>query len=175
MLRYLAGTADYGILYGSATGLEAYCDADYAGDIDSRRSTTGYLFLLNGGAISWSSRLQQTVAASTTEAEYMAAAASIKEALWMRRLLAELGHDPGTILIKADSQSAIKLLKNPIVSMRSKHIDVIYHFARERVARNDVAFVYVRTDHMAADSLTKALPAPKFTFCRTAMGVIPHN
>lgn len=175
VLRYLAGTTDYGILYGSTTGLEAYCDADYAGDIDSRRSTTGYLFMLNGGAISWSSRLQQTVAASTTEAEYMAAAAAIKEALWMRRLLAELSHDPGTIVIKADSQSAIKLLKNPIISMRSKHIDVIYHFARERVARKDVAFEYIRTDHMAADSLTKALPAPKFVFCRTAMGVISHS
>ena len=156
----------------NASGLEAYCDADYAGDIDTRRSTTGYVFTLNGGAISWSSRLQQTVAASTTEAEYMAAAAAIKEALWLRRLLSELGLDPGTILIKADNQSAIKLLKNPIVSMRSKHIDVIYHFARERVARKDVAFEYIRTDYMVADSLTKALPAAKFTCCRTAMGII---
>lgn len=175
VLRYLAGTANYGIMFGNSDGLEAYCDADYAGDLDSRRSTTGYLFTLNGGAISWSSRLQQTVAASTTEAEYMAAAAAIKEALWMRRLLAELGQDPGTIAIKADSQSAIKLLKNPIISMRSKHIDVIYHFARERVAKKDVAFEYIRTDYMAADSLTKALPASKFDFCRTAMGVIPHS
>ena len=175
LLRYLAGTPEYGIMFGQSSGLEVYCDADYAGDLDSRRSTTGYVFTLNGGAISWSSRLQQTVAASTTEAEYMAAAAAIKEALWMRRLLSELGLDPGTILIKADSQSAIKLLKNPIVSMRSKHIDVIYHFARERVARKDVAFDYIRTDFMVADSLTKALPAAKFNLCRTEMGVIPHT
>jgi ribonuclease HI len=175
VLRYLVGTADYGILFGSSSGLETYCDADYAGDTDSRRSTTGYVFILNGGAISWSSRLQQTVAASTTEAEYMAAAAAIKEALWMRRLLSELGQDPGTVLIKADSQSAIKLLKNPIISMRSKHIDVIYHFARERVMRKDVAFEYIRTEYMAADSLTKAVPTSKFNLCRTAMGVISHH
>jgi len=168
VLRYLAGTANYGILFGSSAGLEAYCDADYAGDIDSRRSTTGYVFILNGGAISWSSRLQQTVAASTTEAEYMAAAAAVKEALWMRRLLSELGEDLSSIMIKADSQSAIKLLKNPIISMRSKHIDVIYHFARERVARKDVAFEYIRTDYMVAHALTKALPSAKFALCRTA-------
>lgn len=175
VLRYIAGTADYGIMFGTSTRLDTYCDADYAGDIDSRRSTTGYVFILNGGAISWSSRLQQTVAASTTEAEYMAAASAIKEALWMRRLLSELGQDIGTIDIKADNQSAIKLLKNPIISMRSKHIDVIYHFARERVARKDVSFEYIRTDHMVADSLTKALPTSKFNFCRSAMGVQTSN
>lgn len=171
VLRYLAGTRDYGIMFGTSEGLEVYCDADYAGDVDTRRSTTGYAFILNGGVISWSSRLQQTVAASTTEAEYMAAASAIKEALWMRRLLTELGQDPGTITIKADSQSAIKILKNPIISMRSKHIDVIYHFARERVARKDVAFAYVRTEDMVADGLTKPLPRSKFNMCRMAMGI----
>ena len=172
VLRYLAGTATHGITYSAGKpALEVYCDADYAGDVDSRRSTTGYVFTLNGGAISWSSRLQQTVAVSTTEAEYMAAAAAIKEALWMRRLLTNLGHDPGTITIRADSQSAIKLLKNPIFSMRSKHIDVIYHFARERVARKDVAFQYIKTDAMVADALTKPLPTSKFQYCRNAMGI----
>ena len=174
VLRYLAGTANYGITFGAGgPGLEAYCDADYAGDIDTRRSTTAYVFILNGGAISWSSRLQQTVAASTTEAEYMAAAAAIKEALWLRTLLGNLGQPIQTIPMLADSQGAIKLLKNPVFSMRSKHIDVIYHFARERVARNDVSFSYIKTDHMVADSLTKPVPATKFDYCRTAMGITP--
>jgi predicted amino acid dehydrogenase len=81
LLRYVAGTSNYGITFGgSSLNLQAYCDADYAGDIDTRRSTTGYVYMLDGGAISWSSRLQPTVAASTTEAEYMAAAYAIKEA-----------------------------------------------------------------------------------------------
>jgi hypothetical protein len=129
------------------------------------------VFIMNGGAISWSSKRQQTVAASTTEAEYMAAAHTVKEALWLRKLLYDFKLDAGTILIRADNQSAIKLLKNPISSVRSKHIDVIYHFARERVARKEVAFQYVRTEHMIADALTKALPEAKHAYCRAGMGV----
>lgn len=172
ILRYIAGTTNYGITYGSSNLiLEAYCDADFAGDIDTRRSTTGYVFILGGGAISWSSRLQPTVAASTTEAEFMAAAYSIKESLWLRTLLSELNIKTGTIDINTDSQSAIKLLKNPVFSMRSKHIDVIYHFARERVMRKDVAFKYISTNKMVADALTKPLPSAKFSFCRSEMGM----
>lgn len=171
VLRYLAGTSTYGITYGPGSSLELYCDADYAGDIDTRRSTTGYVSILNGGAVSWSSRLQPTVAASTTEAEYMAAASAVKEALWLRNLLTDLGLSYPTISIKADSQSAIKLLKNPVFSMRSKHIDVIYHFARERVTRKDVSFSYTKTEGMVADALTKPVPKIKFDFCRSSMGI----
>ena len=138
---------------------------------DTRRSTSGYVFILNGGAISWASRLQPTVAASTTESEYIAAATAIKEGLWLRKLFQDLGLNLDTINIYADSQTALKLLKNPIVSNRSKHIDVIHHFARERVARNEVTFEYISTDTRVADSLTKAVPTNKFNFCRTGMGL----
>ena len=172
ILRYLAGTSNYGIVFNAGDPiLDVYCDANYAGCIDTRRSTTGYLFTLNGGAITWSSRLQVTVAASTTEAEYMAAAATVKEALWLRKLLTDLGIDAACIDIKSDSQSAIALLKNPVVFLRSKHIDVIHHFARERVARGEVNFTYIPTGSMAADCLTKPVPTAKFKFCCTAMGL----
>ena len=154
VLRYLAGTKDHGVCFGGSQAefeVVGYCDADYAGDLDTRRSTTGYVFICNGGAISWSSRLQQTVAVTTTEAEYMAAAAAVKEALWLKTILADLHMGNNSIAIHADNQGAIKLLKNPITSMRSKHIDVMYHFARERVARKEVAFVFVSTAEMVAD------------------------
>lgn len=93
--------------------------------------------------------------------------------LWLRTLLSDLGVKTDTITINADNQGAIKLLKNPVFSMRSKHIDVIYHFARERVTRKDVTFKYIpsNTTEMVADALTKPLPAAKLAFCRTAMGI----
>jgi hypothetical protein len=98
VVRYLAGTAEHGILFGgSDTPLEGHCDADFAGDADSRRSTTAYVFLMFGGAVSWSSRLQPTVAASTVDAEYLSAAQVVKEALWFRKLGDDLGLDFGTV------------------------------------------------------------------------------
>ena len=123
--------------------------------------------------ITWQSKRQPTVAASTTEAEYMAAAAAVKEGLWLRKLAAELELLDGGLAvdIMADNQSAIKLLRNPISSLRSKHIDVVHHFARERVLRKEVTFTYTATNTMVADILTKALTGDKFTFCVKAMGM----
>lgn len=165
VLRYLYGTSDFGLHFGTgAPGVLGYCDSDYAADLDTRRSTTAYVFLLHGGTISWCSRRQPTVAVSTTEAEYMAAAAAVKEALWLRSLLTEFGFKNITLPIRADNQGAIKLLKNPVFSQRSKHIDVIYHFARERVALKDVSFDYIPTAEMLADALTKAVPKVKLDF-----------
>lgn len=182
VVRYLLSTTDYGVIYGvssssassssnTGTGLIGFCDADYAGDLDTRRSTTGYVFMLNGGAISWQSKLQPTVAASTAEAEYMAAAAAVKEGLWLRKLLTDLGSSTTCVKILADNQSAIKLLRNPISSVRSKHIDIAHHFARERVMRKEVSFSYVSTSDQLADIFTKALPRMKFEECVAGMGV----
>ncbi len=168
----MAGTTDYGLKFGGGNiGLTGYCDADYGGDLDTRRSTTGYVYLLHGGAITWSSKRQATVAASTTEAEYISAAQAVKEALWLRNLLIDLNMDMGAIKIYADNQSAIKLLKNPVLSARSKHIDIIYHFARERVARKEVVFEYIKTEHMLADMFTKAVPKAKFVYCCAGIGI----
>jgi hypothetical protein len=174
VVRYLAGTLTYGIIFGGpdSTDVVGYCDADYAGDVDARRSTGGYVFIMNGAAITWQSKRQATVAASTTEAEYISAASAGKGSLWLKQLLSDLGVAPGTISIRADNQSAIKLLRNPVASTRSKHIDVAHHFARERVARKEVAFEFVATDQQIADIMTKALPKNKHVFCCDGMGVV---
>jgi hypothetical protein len=140
--------------------------------VDTRRSTTAYVFLLSGGAVSWSSKLQPTVAVSTTEAEYMAAASAVKEALWLRKLIVEFDYDcTGPVLTSCDNQAALKLLVSPVVSARSKHIDVLHHFARERVARKEVRFVYCNTGDMIADCLTKPLPKDKLLKCCKGMGL----
>jgi hypothetical protein len=173
VLRYLASTRDMGIEYGSGGGLQGYADADFAGNVDNRRSTTGYVFTLNGGAVSWGSKLQPTVAVSTTEAEYMAAGAAVKEALFLRKLGPELGLqlDAGGVSIRGDNTAALALLVNPISSERSKHIDVLHHFARERALRKEVVFSYIATQEMVADALTKALVPALFIACREGMGV----
>jgi Reverse transcriptase (RNA-dependent DNA polymerase) len=174
VLRYLKGTHTWGITFARGGGeFVGYCDASFADDVDTRRSTTGYVFLLGGGAVSWSSKVQQTVALSTAEAEYMAAASAVREALWLRKVLGDLGlQHTHPIPIKSDSQCAIKLLINPITSVRSKHIDVLHHFARERVARREVSFAYCRTECMIADCLTKAVPEHKFLSCSQSMGLV---
>jgi transposase InsO family protein len=172
VLRYLAATADYTLSFGGTDlNLCGYSDADFAADVDTRRSVTGYVFTLGGGAISWSSKRQATVAASTTEAEYVAASSTVKEALWLRNLLANMGAACSTVQLKGDNQAALKLLRNPISSVRTKHIDIAHHFVRERVARNEVCFTYLSTDKMVADALTKALPQDKLKFCCLGMGL----
>jgi hypothetical protein len=118
---------------------------------------------MHGGAVSCLSRLQPTVAALTVEAEYMGAAAAVKEALWFRKLARDIGLEIGGVQILCDNQGAMKLLKHPIASQRSKHIDVLHHFARERVARREVEFVYCPTSEMAANFFTKAVPVRKFS------------
>lgn len=138
----------------------------------ARKSTTGYAFMLGRGAVSWSSKRQPTVAVSTTEAEYMSAAHATKEALWLQLLLSELGSPAQTIVIRCDNQGAIKLLKNPVISQRSKHIDVIYHFVREHVESQDVLFEYVSTQDMVADVLTKPVPKAKHELCCNELGMV---
>ena len=172
VIRYLSHTSDKGITFrGSDLTLKGYCDADYAGDVDTRKSTTGYVYNLNGGAISWNSKRQPTVAVSTTEAEYMSAASAVKEGVWLRKLFYSLDIPISTIDIYCDNQSAIKLLKNPIFSVRSKHIDIAHHFARERVQRKEVTFHYISTNEMAADIMTKVLPLNKHEACCDMMGM----
>ena len=171
VLRYVKGTAEYGITYGRNKELFGYADSDWASDRDSRRSTTGYVFMLNQGAVSWKSRLQPTTAASSVEAEYMSAASATREAMWLRTLMADFDLGIGAVRIWDDSQGAIGLIRNPIMSDRSKHIDVMHHFVREKEQHGHVSFKYCPTDSMVADMLTKPLPVAQFVKFRLSMGV----
>eukprot|EP00873_Tetraselmis_striata_P038072 jgi/Tetstr1/458336/TSEL_004301.t1 len=161
VLRYLKGTKTLGLTFsgGKADGLlHGYCDADWAGDVVSRRSTTGFVFMLCGAAVSWKSQLQATVALSTAEAEYMALCAAVCEALFLRELLRELccAQSEATVIFE-DNQSCIALTSNPMTNGRSKHIAIKYHFTREKVLSGEVAIEYCPTAQMVADALTKAL------------------
>jgi hypothetical protein len=165
MLRYLKKTVQYGLLYGGTSddmALKGYSDSDFAADPDRRRSTGGYVFIYAKGAISWSSKLLTTVASSTMEAEYMAAAWAVKEALWLRKLMTSLSQVSGVqLMILVDNQSALALMRNPCNHARAKHIDVGHHFIRERIMRGEVAVQYCPTDQMLADGMTKALGQSK--------------
>eukprot|EP00170_Pyropia_yezoensis_P005005 contig_20362_g5019 len=155
--------------------LEACCDANFAADRETRRSTTGWLFCWNGAAVSWCSRRQQTVSTSTAEAEYIAAAAVTKEALWFCKLLVDLGEPLTKIKIGEDNNACLAMVSNPEGTGRAKHIDIAHHMARDRVARREVAFYRLPTTEMAADGFTKPLPVAAFAACRSRVGVRAHR
>lgn len=162
VIKYLAGPRDYGICFGGSETfnrqLNGYSDADYAADIDTRRSTSGFVFTLNGGPVSWTSRRQPIVALSTMESEYIAASDASREATWLRILLKELGIEQNKPTpIWCDNESAISLAKNPNSHKRFKHIDVRYHYIREQVMKKVVNMSYINTKSQLADILTKAL------------------
>ena len=166
VFRYLAGTRTRGIQYGGADNMElsGYTDADWAGDHDSAKSTSGYVFTLNGGAISWKSSKQKSIAKSTCEAEYMGQSEAAQEAIWARSLLSELGESlTGPTPLFGDNQGAIALAKNPVDHKRTRHINVSYHFVKELISNRTLTLTYLSTNAMVADGLTKALTPHKFT------------
>jgi hypothetical protein len=144
--------------------------------MDTRRSTTGYIVMLNNGAIAWKSRRQPTVALSTMESEYMALTDATKELKWIRSLLAELGYSNGKsdepTELFSDNQGAIALAKNPVSHSRAKHIDIRHHFVREAIQDNIIWVQYIPTAEMTADSLTKALGREKHEKCTARMGIL---
>ena len=128
ILRYLRDSTNLKLCFGkSDPALVAYTDADWAEDVDSRKSTLGYLITYARGVVSWQSKLQKCVALSTTEAEFIAATEASKELLWLKKFVRELGFDQGKYVLFCDNQSAIHLSKHTCFHSRSKHIDVRYH------------------------------------------------
>ena len=165
LLSYLNTTRDRGIKYmasQSINQIEVYCDADYANDKTSRRSRTGYVTLLNNGAVSWRSHLQQRVSLSSTEAEYYAASEGCMEAAWFRQFLSEIGRPQSRVNLFEDNQSTICLANNPVADFKTKHIEIRHHYMRECVAYGELVMVKIHTNEQIADLLTKNLPSVSF-------------
>ena len=163
VLHYLKGTQALGITYGLIpdTTILGFSDADWGADIVDRRSVSGYIYTTAGGAISWSSKKQPTVALSSMEAEYMALTHATKEALWLRTLATDLGFNiTGPMSIQTDNQSAIAFAHNDQFHPRSKHIDIRHHFVRERIISNEIQVTHCASEDNSADLLTKALARP---------------
>lgn len=174
VLRYLRGTLDYGIWYkrGGRGELQIYTDIDFAGDVESRKSTSGYVFLMDDAAVAWLSKKQPIVTLSTTEAEYVAASVCACQAVWFKRVLEELGHrvKEGTI-IWCDNTSTIKLSKNPVFHGRCKHIGVRFHFLRELVNNGEIRLEHCDSQEQVADIFTKPLRREVFEDLRDKLGI----
>jgi len=175
VLRYLRGSAELGITYSTGadqaadTVLVGYADASYGTVPHSRRSITGYVFMVANGAVSWKTKVQPTVALSTAEAEYMAACAAVQEAKFLRNVLADFGFAQPPTVINEDNQPAINIAENRLTSHRTKHIDIKYHFIREAIIEGIIKLQYIPTAEQLADIFTKILPAPQMAKLRDAI------
>ncbi|CAA7015068.1 unnamed protein product [Microthlaspi erraticum] len=141
--------------------VKGYCDSDYAGDQDNRRSISGMVFTAGGNVVSWKLSLQRIVALSSTEAEYIALSEAVKEGVWLKRFAEELGFPQDSVEIHCDSQSAIALSKNAVHHERTKHVAVKYHFIRDLISCGEVQVLKIPTAYNPADIFTKVLPVFK--------------
>ena len=176
ILKYLRRTKDLFLVYGVEEELivKGYTDASFQTDKDDSRSQSGYVFCLNGGAVSWKSSKQDTVADSTTEAEYIAASDAAKEAVWIKKFITELGIVPSIVDpvdLYCDNNGAIAQAKEPRSHQRSKHILRRFHLIREIIDRGDVKICRVPTDDNIADPLTKPLAQRKHEFHTRSAGI----
>ena len=169
IFQYLKETRDLSLVYGGKReDLLGWVDADGASQ-EHRRAISGYVFMVDGGAISWSSKKQELVTLSTTEAEYVAATHAAKEGMWLRALFGEI-FPPATInkptTIYGDNKSAIALAHTGQYHARTKHIDICYI-----INAGSIKLIYCPTNEQTADTLTKALPSTKVKHFATAMGL----
>ena len=176
IFKYLRRTKDMFLIYGGEEELVAKCyvDASFDTDPDDSKSQSGYIFVMNGGAVSWRSSKQPVVAGSSTEAEYVAASEAAQEGVWMKEFISELGVVPSALdpmVIYCDNNGAIANAKEPRSHKNSKHIKRRFHSIREHVKDGDIKICKVHTDLNVADPLTKALPRAKHDQHQNSMGV----
>ena len=174
ILRYIKGVLDFGILYRKdhSPTLIGYRDADWGNCKNDRKSITRWVFVSARGPISWSSKKQQTVAISSTDAEAKALTDGIKEAIWLRTLSTKIhGVMPNPITLFCDNQSILKVARNPVHHEQLKHIELWLHFIRENVVEGTIETLYIQTRDQIADIFTKPLGKQRFTKLRDEMGI----
>ena len=173
VLRYLRGTCDCKMVMGAAGSnieLHGFCDSDWASDVETRRSTTGYVFFIGSSPVSWCTQRQGTVALSATEAEYMSVSAAAREAVWLRSFLFDVGYPcQAPTKIRCDNKGAVSLTANPIRHRANKHIDIRHHYVRELVDRKKVTIIWTSSQNMVADIMTKPIPKVKFEQWRSVL------
>eukprot|EP00253_Pinus_taeda_P010139 PITA_10139 len=175
IFKYLQGTKNYGLWYPRDTDLtlHAYTDADWAGSVDDRKSTSGGAFFMGSRVVSWFSKKQSLIALSTAEAEYVVVASCYTQLLWMMQTLQDFQITCTTpISILCDNTSAINISKNPFMHSKTKHIPIKYQFLREQVLEQKVKLEYVPSKEQVVDILTKPLPRETFEYLRHNLGVV---
>lgn len=174
IIKYLNFTKNAVLKYRkSGSPLTGFCDANWAQDVNDRKSQSGFCFLLAGGLVSWESKKQKVVATSSAEAEYVALTEATKEASYLGYILEELGYEGHTpVMIHTDSQSAQRMAEFGAQHSRTKHIHYKYHYVKDAIEQNVVKLKYLSTDQMLADVLTKPVPKPKHVFCCNNFGIV---
>ncbi|XP_039683885.1 secreted RxLR effector protein 161-like [Medicago truncatula] len=169
VLRYLNGSLKGGLKYTRAAqeedALEGYVDANYAGNVDTRKSLSGFVFTLYGTTISWKANQQSVVALSTTQVEYITPVEGVKEAIWLKGMIGELGITQECVKIHCDSQSAIHLANHQVYHERTKHIDIRLHFVRDMIESKEIVVEKMASEENPADVFTKSLPRSRFKHC----------
>lgn len=174
VLRYLSGSMNQGILLANQSNvkLSAFCDSDWAGCPNTRRSTSGFCLLLGKSPISWKSKRQSVVARSTAEAEYRSLAFTVCEVLWMKQLLKDLGlKQLEPTLVHCDNQAALAIAANLVHIEKTKHVEIDYHFVRDKAKEGVIAPTYVQSSQQIADIFTKILPVHQHQLLMSKLGV----
>ncbi|XP_038106891.1 secreted RxLR effector protein 161-like [Culex quinquefasciatus] len=177
VVRYLKATKSWQLRYDDPDGeLVGYSDADWAGDLKTRKSTTGSVFLYSGGAVSWASRLQQCVTLSSMESEFVALCDTSQEAVWLLTLMEDFGEpEQKPLTIKEDNQSCIKFVAAERTTRRSKHVDTKHCYVKELCERKVLQLEYCPTEDMIADVLTKPVGAVKHRKLSSLLGLAAHG
>jgi hypothetical protein len=183
ILRYVAGTCNWGLWFSRKKENQAlligFSDADFAGDVDARKSTTEVIFFLANSLITWQLTKQKIVAQYSCESEYITVANAMCQALWLSRVLVEVqGSAPSTPLLRVDNKSVIALIKNPVLHEQSKHIEVKYHLVQKSAENGQIKVEFIRSEEQLGDILTNLFGRVKFLELRTKIGLIDvdgHN